>query len=129
MKRNGSSYSWLSITQIQRKTKWWHKFVQGNESSSYRMWKFCSEGSFALNVVCEIVQFFEYLNYWELTVFMNFQIFPVSKNLQKYLKSWLLLLFFSSIVVKIEVSRKKYSLFQSSRKQNWRIKVHSISIR
>ena len=98
MKRNGSSYSWLSITQIWRKTKRWNKFVQGNESSSYRMWKFCSEGSFALKVVCEIVwfwevQFFEYSNYREITVFMNFHIFFLSKILQKYLKSWLSFLF------------------------------------
>ena len=99
MKRNRSSYSWLSITQIRRKTEWWNKSVQGNESLSYRMWKFCSKGSFALKVVCAIVWFylkswiFEYSNYQELTVFMNFDIFYLSNILQKYLKNWLFFLF------------------------------------
>ena len=44
--RNGSSYSWLLITQIPKRDKVIirikHKFVQGNERSSYQMWFFIS---------------------------------------------------------------------------------------
>ena len=91
-----------------------HKFDQGNERSSYWVWFFIS---FAQKVVllqkvaCEIVwfqgvQFFEYSNYRESTVFMNDQIFFLRNILQKYFQV-LMLLFFSPIVVKIEASSKK----------------------
>ena len=134
MKRNGSSYSWLSITQIRRKTKRWNKFVQGNESSSYRMWKFCSEGSFTLKVVCE----------WDSLILRSsiFWIFKLSRvncvyDFPKFFSSvtsfkniWRVDFcssFFSSVVVKIARHLvRKHSLNKSFRKQNWRIKINSM---
>ena len=121
IKINKSSYIWLSITQIRRKTKRWNEFFQGNESLSYRIWNFCSESSLAFKVVQEIFN----LIFKRLSLILRSSIFWIFKlsrvnrvnefphfipSVTSFKNIWRVgscSSFFSSIVVKIQASSEK----------------------